>query len=268
MAIPTPDGFTLKPVANRTVGGLVGSNTLGMILHVQAGNGALSGWFDNPAAQASSTWWGGKAGEREQYGNPDTDKFWAQAGGNPDYHSIETEGQPSEPLTDAQLDTVAVAYAWGHTRYGWPFQLAEKPGDRGLGWHGMGGKAWGGHTGCPGDIRKAQRPEILRRAQALITPTPTGGFLMALTDQQQTDLYNRVMGGIPAGDARGAKNPDGSPAWLLSSADGSTLRGDHARILAAIQALASGLGPAVEAAVAKALAASYDATLTLSRKGA
>jgi hypothetical protein len=157
----------VKPVRNRTTGGLVGARTLGLILHVQAGDGALSGWFNNPTAQASSTWWAGKAGAREQYGNPDTDKFWAQAAGNTTYHSIETEGQPSQPLTPAQIETVAVAYAWGHTRYGWPFRLAEKPGETGLGWHGMGGKAWGGHTGCPGDLRKAQRSQILARAQQI-----------------------------------------------------------------------------------------------------
>ena len=133
MGVPAPAGFKVVPVCNRTVGGLVGARTLGMVLHVQAGNGALSGWFNNPTAQASSTWWAGKAGGREQYGNPDTDKFWAQAAGNSTYHSIETEGQPSEPLTAAQIESCAVAYAFGHVRYGWPFQLAEKPGQRGLG---------------------------------------------------------------------------------------------------------------------------------------
>ncbi|HET8767911.1 MAG TPA: hypothetical protein VFM86_11345, partial [Pedococcus sp.] len=85
--MPNPPGFVLKPVGNRTVGGI--GKTIGLVLHVQAGNGALSGWFNNPSASASSTWWAGKKGEREQYGNPDTDKFWAQAAGNPTYHSIE-----------------------------------------------------------------------------------------------------------------------------------------------------------------------------------
>ena len=173
MSTPAPAGFTIKPVRNRTAGGLTGARTLGLILHVQAGNNALSGWFDNPAAQASSTWWAGKGGGREQYGNPDTDKFWAQAAGNSLYHSIETEGYPGEALTAAQVESCAVAYAFGHARYGWPFQLAEKPGDAGLGWHGMGGSAWGGHTGCPGDLRKAQRAAILARARQIANPAPT-----------------------------------------------------------------------------------------------
>lgn len=164
---PTPPGFILNPVKNRTVAALVGAKTIGLILHVQAGNGALGGWFNQPQAAASSTWWAGKVGGREQYGNPDTDKFWAQADGNSTYHSIETEGWPNEPLTAVQIESVAQAFAWGHARYGWPLQLAEKPGQPGLGWHGMGGKAWGGHTGCPGDIRKAQRQLILTRAQQI-----------------------------------------------------------------------------------------------------
>jgi len=167
MATPAPDGFSVKPVQNRTAGALDGHRTLGLVLHEQNGNGALAGWFNNPAAQASSTWWAGKKGEREQYGDPDTDKFWAQAAGNSMYHSIETEGYPNEPLTDAQIETVAQAFAWGHLRYDWPLVLAEAPGQPGLGWHGMGGVAWGNHPGCPGDIRKGQRAQILVRAKQI-----------------------------------------------------------------------------------------------------
>ena len=43
--------------------------------------------------------------------------------------------------------------------------LADKPGQGGFGWHGMGGAAWGNHPGCPGDLRKAQRPLILTALQ-------------------------------------------------------------------------------------------------------
>jgi len=193
----TPDGFTLRPVVNRTVGAISGAKTLGLILHVQAGNNALSGWFNNPAAQASSTWWAGKAGGREQYGNPDADKFWAQSAGNATYHSVETEGYPNEPLTPQQIETVATIYAWGHARYGWPFQLAEKPGDKGLGWHGMGGSAWGGHTGCPGDLRKAQRPAILARAKQIAGATTTPAatkewFDMPIPDAELDKIADRV----------------------------------------------------------------------------
>ena len=60
-------------------------------------------------------------------------------------------------------------------------------------------------TDCPGTYDLARLDALARgvAAQAsTVTPiTPQEGFLMALTDQQQTDLYNRVMGGIPGGDS-------------------------------------------------------------------
>jgi hypothetical protein len=71
---------------------------------------------------------------------------------------------------------LARLYKWGHDTYGWPYSLAEAPGQRGFGWHGMGGGAWGGHTGCPGDLRKNRRQAILTQAQgsapAPKPPTP------------------------------------------------------------------------------------------------
>lgn len=159
-------GATLRHITNVSQG--VRDKTLGLILHVQVGNGELTGWYDNPGSQASSAWQAMKSGTVFQFGDPDADKFWTQGAGNPDYGAVETEGYPTEPLTDAQVDAVARIYAKGHLEEGWPFQLAEKPGDRGLGWHGMGGKAWGNHPNCPGEIRKNQRPEILRRARLIV----------------------------------------------------------------------------------------------------
>jgi hypothetical protein len=70
---------------------------------------------------------------------------------------------------------------------------------------------------------------------------------MALTDKQQTDLYNRVMGGIPAGDVRGAKNPDGSPAWVLTSADGNTIVNRIAAAKVDVNALAAATAAKVSA---------------------
>lgn len=138
---------------------------LGLILHVQAGNGELSGWFSNPSAQASSTFWVGKDGTVVQYMEAGTDKSWAQAGGNALYDSVETEGQPTEKLTDAQVAALANLVRWEHDTYGMPYTVISTPGARGFGWHGMGGAAWGGHTGCPGDLRRAQMPQILALAQ-------------------------------------------------------------------------------------------------------
>lgn len=170
MPVASPPGFLIKLVRNRSAG--VNPHTKGLVVHAQCGRNGLFGWFNNALSRASSTWWAGITGGREQYVDPDNDRAWCQAAGNYDYHSVETEGDPATPLTAAQVETVAQLFAWGHKRYGWPFQLAEKPGDMGLGWHGMGGTAWGGHPDCPGDARKAQRPAILARARVIADVPP------------------------------------------------------------------------------------------------
>ena len=156
-----------KPVGNH--GGPM-SAQLGLVLHVQEGNGGLSGWFNNPSSGASSTYWVSKAGALEQYVACET-CAWAQASGNSTYQSVETEGFHTEPLTPAQEDTLAALYAWGAASFGWQNALAEAPGQRGFGWHGMGGSSWGGHTGCPGDLRKPRRQPILDAAFGT-GPTP------------------------------------------------------------------------------------------------
>ena len=91
----TPPGFTLRQVRNVYSAGTVSAhfggdvpNTRGLVLHVQDGDGGLFGWFDNPKSLASSAWWAGKNGEREQYGDPDLERFWTQAAGNWDWHAV------------------------------------------------------------------------------------------------------------------------------------------------------------------------------------
>lgn len=268
MSIPAPPGFTVNPVRNRTAGGLVGADTLGLILHVQAGDGELTSWFNNPDAQASSTWWGGKLGGRSQYGNPDTDKFWAQAAGNPTYHSIETEGQPNQPLTAAQIETVAVAYAWGHTRYGWPFRLAEKPGDPGLGWHGMGGKAWGGHTGCPGDLRKAQRPQILARAQQIAGDTTTPQEDDMTPDEARDAVLKADI--IPSPVATGAGNvtPVTALKWAMEWSLAARNAAQEALAIAKAQAAKGGplTAAEIEDAMKDALAGGIQINVTATTK--
>lgn len=178
-----------KPVLSH---GLGMNENLGLILHVQAGNGSLRGEFSNPLKGKSSTWWISKAGTVEQYVDSDQ-KAWTQAAGNTYYNSVETEGQPDEPLTDAQIAALADLYRWGHLTHGWKFQLAEHPGDEGLGWHGMGGTAWGNHPNCPGGLRRAQRQLILTLASSNQTQgddvplyrkvdCPTGGYWLVRSD--------------------------------------------------------------------------------------
>ena len=180
-----------KPVGNH--GGRM-SAQLGLVLHVQEGNGGLSGWFNNPASGASSTYWVSKTGALEQYVECET-VAWAQGNGNSTYQSVETEGFHTEALTAAQEAALADLYRWGAETFGWPNVCAEQPGRAGFGWHGMGGSAWGGHTGCPGDLRKPRRIPILDMAFGTgpIGPVaPTGGSeddMAVVTAPGRVDLF-------------------------------------------------------------------------------
>lgn len=183
----------VRPASNHS--GAMYQN-LGLVLHVQQGNNDLGGEFNDASAQASSNFWVAKDGTLVQYVDSAT-VAWAQAAGNGSYCSVETQGFTTEPLTDAAMTTLARLYQWGHQVHGWPFILAEVPGQVGFGWHGMGGGAWGGHTGCPGDLRKAQRPEILRRASGASPPpeddlTPDQANQLAAVAAAIPDIVNRL----------------------------------------------------------------------------
>jgi hypothetical protein len=159
---------TWHPVQNHTTDGQ--DRVLGVVLHIM--EGTLEGsqaWFDNPEAQASSHFGTGKDGELRQW--VDTkDRAWAQGAGNHDYISIENEGYAGDVLSSGQLEACAQVLAWAVKTYNIPYLLADNPGDRGLGWHGMGGALWGGHTGCPGEPIKAQRRAVISRAKAINNP--------------------------------------------------------------------------------------------------
>ena len=129
-------------------------------------------WFDNPADQASSHFFIGNGqggvhdGGLEQFIDT-ANESWAQMAGNATYISVETEGVPEEFLTAAQINTFGHLYAWLHDVHGIPFSITDTPGNPGFITHGDGGSAWGGHTGCPGNLRRGQRPAILAIAQSL-----------------------------------------------------------------------------------------------------
>lgn len=143
--------------------------------------GTLDGtdaWFHNPQAQASADYGTGKDGRIYQWVDWTGDhKAWAQAVGNPYWVSIENEGHSGDTLTPAQLDAVAQIVADVFTREGVPFQLANTPSDKGLGFHAMGGQAWGGHFDCPGNPIINQRQAILDRVKEI-----AGGDIMTDAD--------------------------------------------------------------------------------------
>lgn len=148
------------------------SGSLGLVLHVQQGENSLANYFANPNNKAMSHFWVSKTGVVEQY-KDGAFQSWAQESGNPTYHSVETEGYETTPLTEAQIEALAQLYVWGQQTFGWPLKLANKPGDRGLIYHAAGGAAWGNHP-CPGPLRIAQRADILA-AITPIPPAPTTG---------------------------------------------------------------------------------------------
>jgi hypothetical protein len=133
----------------------------GVVLHVNDSDGpSLYNWIAG-GHDMSCHFQVAKDGTIEQYIDT-ANSSWCQADGNNDWLSVETQGFPTEPLTPAQVDAIRGIVSWAHLTHGIPLQLAETPAGTGLGWHGMGGDAWGGHPGCPGDLRKAQRAEILQ----------------------------------------------------------------------------------------------------------
>lgn len=185
----------LRPDGQSYFGGAL-TAVRGAVFHVNAGNGDPYNWWTNRTNPhvASAHLQIMKTGQLKQYVPLDR-VAWAEVAGNGEWHSVETEGFPTEPLTGPQFDTFARLLAWGHTSpWAWPLQVCDDPAGHGLGTHEMGGAAWGGHA-CPGPIRAGQRPALLARAQQLLTPPST---------VQEDDMPLIV-------------HIDGGAIWLLSS---------------------------------------------------
>lgn len=149
-----------KPVTGHTNGPM--HSYTGVVLHCNDAQSIdLHDWIMSNPDGMSCHFQVTKAGAVYQY--LDTRySSWCQKDGNNDYLSIESQGLASERATDAQVDAIGRVLAWLHTTHGIPLQLANAPGQRGFGWHGMGAAAgadWG-HAACPG-VRKDQRPSML-----------------------------------------------------------------------------------------------------------
>ena len=184
-------GSTSRPVPSH---GGPASSHMGLVVHITTNDFDPYGFFSNPANQASSNYWVAADGAVSEYVDPDL-SAWAQANGNGSFVSVETSGKTGTPMTDAQVTAVAALYAWGHATYGWPLQLTSSPSTPGLGWHGMGGAAWGGHPDCPGDARRAQLPLVLARA---INPAVTPGDDMDANQAKQlSELHDALLTALP-----------------------------------------------------------------------
>jgi hypothetical protein len=156
----------------------------GVVMHTEAGYEAGTvETFMNPAAQVSAFFSIAQDGSCHQYvpvGRGLT--AWSQAEGNSAWRGIEDEDRtnPAIPLTAAQLTTFAQILEACSEYDGFPLQITDSVGGTGLICHGDGGAAWGGHYNCPGNVRKAQRPQIIALAKQIRAgggnvppPTPT-----------------------------------------------------------------------------------------------
>lgn len=163
----------------------------GLVWHIAEGSyqGTIS-WQRNPVADVSSHFVIGlNAGEIAQMLDT-TLTAWTQAAGNGHWVSVEFAGFATGQLTSAQFEAAAQLYAWLVEVHGIPVQLADSPSGRGLGWHGMGGAAWGGHPGCPGPANVALRPSNLVRVAQILGhgPTPEEFDMPAVMLQDATGI--------------------------------------------------------------------------------
>jgi hypothetical protein len=195
----------------------------GVIIHIMDGTlWGTDGWFHNLLAKASSDYGVGKKDKILQWVDWTTNwKAWAEAAGNPYWVSIENEGKSGEPLTDFQIEANAQIIAHVFTMDGVPFVKTSDVNGRGLGWHGMGGKAWGGHPNCPGDPVRAQFDQILDRALVLV-----GGG---------TPLPSPINPGSPAKDEevkyQVQMDPESGGSWKVRIEDGAVYADDGAPFL-------------------------------------
>ena len=251
-------GATWRPLPSTSYNAGARTARLGLILHVQQGNNSPWGWFSVAAHQASSTFWVSKSGLVEQYMEAGTDKSWAQAAGNGLYDSAETEGLDSEPLTPAQIAALAALCAWEHTTFGMPLVAIDTPGASGFGWHGMGGVAWGNHPGCPGDIRKAQRAQILGVAPVSNTTTTGGaiptapGALTATTPQEADVTIDELVSVLRSEGVSGAADLsrwDAPMRTIVNQETTKVLRSEGVSGAADVSRLVASLVPAIVAAL-------------------
>lgn len=155
-----------------TPNGRYGSGAMmGLVLHTQVGNnpGTVE-WFDNLASQASADFCVAQSGAIVQMGPIGKGWIaWAEAAGNLAWYSVEMadDGRPANPLTSQQVTAGAQLLECLSAFAGFPLEISNSVSTKGFGWHGMGGQSWGGHLNCPGDVRKAQRPQMVALAMAI-----------------------------------------------------------------------------------------------------
>jgi hypothetical protein len=161
------------PCPNGQYGMRVPHGVMGVVMHTMVGNlPGTTNVFNNAGYQASAHFGIDQNGHIHQYGPVNGWVAWAEEAGNENWYSIEhaDNGDPDNPLTNAQLTASAQVVEALSAFASFPLREANSTTERGYGVHHMGGAAWGGHT-CPDQpprhVRSHQRPEILHRAEAI-----------------------------------------------------------------------------------------------------
>lgn len=209
-----PGATWIGPTPNMHPNGMTDHH--GLVLHIQQGTEQGSeAWFKDPASQASAHFLNPKVGGLRQLVDT-ADRAWAEMAGNYHWVSVENEGLSGQSLTASQVENAAQLVVWLHKVHAMPLQSTDDPNGTGLGWHGMGGNAWGGHFDCPGDPIKAQRAAILARAKAILNPpAPTPTPVPVPTPVEDTDMK------IVAIDRKSVPKGSTWPGDFLLGSDGT-----------------------------------------------
>lgn len=167
-----PNAIYRGPIPNKDVGGMI-HPVRGLVVHIEQGTeDGTDGWFHNAKAQASAHFGVYKDGRVHQWVDTN-DKAWAEAMGNPNWFSVENEGNSGESLTPQQVESIAKLFVWLSKLEGFPLRESTNPAVSGLGHHAMGGAGWGGHLDCPGNPIIAQKAQIVARANQVVNPIPS-----------------------------------------------------------------------------------------------
>ena len=170
----------------------------GVVMHTEDGfEAGTVATFMNPANQVSAFFSVGVDGAVHQYvpvGKGLT--AWSQMAGNESFRGIETEDktQPSTPLTAAQITAFAQIFEACSAFDGFPLQITDNVNGQGLILHSDGGANWGGHFSCPGNVRAAQRPQVVALAMSIRGGPVTPPSVRQWTTAGQSSLAELAAG--------------------------------------------------------------------------
>jgi hypothetical protein len=159
----------------------------GIVQHTEDGYEAGTiATFMNPDSEVSAFFAVAEDGAAQQF-LPVGRGFvaWAQEAGNPYFRSCEFEDKTKTgvPMPPPQLTAGAQIIEACSAYDEFPLQITDNVNGTGLICHSDGGNAWGGHFSCPGDVRKAQRPQIIALAMSIRSggaPAPQEGWTQAM----------------------------------------------------------------------------------------